>query len=298
MTVRWGYWSVATVCAVTLAGCSVSGKSLLFHPMLVEPLTTSRPSRTPSTIPAVKASQLNCAISFGTDICCVKTGWFMVSISGRQPDRCTRTRRLTLVLALDAPLEPVRRSAETVSVYLRMDELENRDQAVFSFRVLRSVHTPAPQRPAAVPQLGTGGPRRTFMPTLCVFRSNNNDNIRKPTSYPNELNLTLSLDTGQGHSGPTAARDQSRYRSCSDCTPPSPRTGAPTQPSTLLRLGSCSVVCPVCRRFGKGRRQRAVVGATKGRARGREMGEGLRSGKTSTWRRGSSSLVIKGEPDK
>lgn len=43
---------------------------------------TSRPSSTPSTIPAVYASQLSCDMSLGTDINWVNGGWFSVIMSG------------------------------------------------------------------------------------------------------------------------------------------------------------------------------------------------------------------------
>ena len=43
---------------------------------------------------------------------------------------------LTLVLSLDGPLETVRRSPEAISVHLSMHELEDRDEAVFSFGFL------------------------------------------------------------------------------------------------------------------------------------------------------------------
>jgi hypothetical protein len=41
----------------------------------------SKPSKTPSTIPAENASQLNCERSFGIEMCCVNGGLFKVSMS-------------------------------------------------------------------------------------------------------------------------------------------------------------------------------------------------------------------------
>jgi hypothetical protein len=47
---------------------------------------------------------------------------------------------LTFVLALYTPLETVRGLAEAVPVHLCVDELEDRDEAVFALRILRRGH--------------------------------------------------------------------------------------------------------------------------------------------------------------
>jgi len=89
-------------------------------------------------MPAVNASTLSCDMSFGIEMCCVNGGWFSVSMSGGQTvSVCGGCESLTLVLAFDAPLEPVRGLAEAVLVHLCMDELQYGNQAVFAFRVLR-----------------------------------------------------------------------------------------------------------------------------------------------------------------
>jgi hypothetical protein len=106
----------------------------------------SKPSKTPSTIPAENASQLNWDRSFGIEMCCVNGGLFRVNMSvepnvertssmyGERLDHFhdqgkvgrtggSENDRLTLVVPLNALFQPIRRSAETIPVHLGMYEL-------------------------------------------------------------------------------------------------------------------------------------------------------------------------------
>lgn len=64
IVVRLGNCEVGVLCAVTRAGC----KNKVFEFALGRSRTNERPSRTASTIPAVKDEQLNWLMSRGTEI--------------------------------------------------------------------------------------------------------------------------------------------------------------------------------------------------------------------------------------
>lgn len=107
----------------------------------------SRPSSTPSTIPAEYASQLSCDKSLGTEICCVNGGLFKLNMSinksceAHKGSVCSHgsvqpMRRLTFIIPFNTLLQPICWFSKAIPVYLSMDELKRGNQAELLLGVL------------------------------------------------------------------------------------------------------------------------------------------------------------------